>query len=93
MGVPRSDWKNESNAGAALERARAVHVHEIGCTASSGCLHVYATGPEIDIVPAQHDQLTHPQAVPIGHQDRGTVALTVVVAAGRPDHQLDLIFQ
>ena len=45
---------------------------------------------EVDLIPAQVDQLTDPQAVPIGDEDHGGVAVTPAVLAGRLDQLLDL---
>ena len=45
---------------------------------------------EINLVPAQVDKLGHPQAVPIGRQDHGGVAVTVAIALGRFHQALDL---
>ena len=45
---------------------------------------------EVDLIPAQVDQLADPQAVAIGDQDHGRVPVAPAVLAGRLDQLLDL---
>ena len=45
---------------------------------------------EVDLRPAQVDQLADPQTVAIGDKDHGRVAVTMAVVLGRPDQALDL---
>ena len=45
---------------------------------------------EVDLVPAQVDQLADPQTMTIGHQDHGGVAVTVAVVLDLVDQTLDL---
>ena len=46
---------------------------------------------EVDLVPAKVADLGSPQAVPVGQQDHGGVAVTVAVAPGGLDQRLDLV--
>ena len=60
----------------------------IGCVAGVPCLTrrtCRVTGIEIDLIPTQIDQLADAQAVTIGHQDHGAVALAVAVVPGSID--------
>jgi hypothetical protein len=45
---------------------------------------------EINLIPAQGDQLTHPEALPVGHKDHRGVAMGVAIVLGCPDQPLDL---
>ena len=45
---------------------------------------------EVDGVPAQRDQLGRPQAVPVGDQHHGGVAVAMAVLAGGRDQPSDL---
>jgi hypothetical protein len=38
---------------------------------------------EVDLLPAEIDQLRHPEAVPVGHKNHRGVPLAVAVAFGR----------
>ena len=45
---------------------------------------------EVDAVPPQRDQLRRAQAVTVGKQDQGGVAVAVAIGAGGGDQLLDL---
>lgn len=45
---------------------------------------------EVDRIPAQRDQLNRAQAMPVGEQHHGGVAMPVSVVARRLDHLLNL---
>ena len=45
---------------------------------------------KIDGVPAQRDQLARPQAVPVGDQHHGGVAVAIAVLASCSDQPIDL---
>ena len=51
---------------------------------------MHAAVGEVDGVPAQRDQLGRPQAVPIGDQHHGGVAVAIAVLAGGSDQPIDL---
>ena len=46
--------------------------------------------PEVHLIPTQVDQLGRSQAVPVGHEDHGRVAVAPAVALGNLDEPLDL---
>ena len=46
--------------------------------------------PEVDCVPTEVANLGSPEAMPVGEQDHGGVAVAVAVAFGRLDQRLDL---
>jgi hypothetical protein len=48
---------------------------------------------EIDLLPAQVDQLGDPKAVPIRHEDHGRIPVAVAVALGGLDQPFDLGLQ
>ena len=45
---------------------------------------------ELDLIPAQVHQLGRPQAMPVGHQDHGGVAVAIAVVFGGLHQPLDL---
>ena len=52
--------------------------------------HMEAAMGKIDGVPAQRDQLARPQAMPVGDQDHGGVAVAIAVLASCRDQPIDL---
>ena len=46
---------------------------------------------EVHLIPAQIDKLTRPQAVPVGDQDHGRIAVAVAVVLGGIDQPLHLL--
>ena len=51
---------------------------------------MHAAVGKVDGIPAQRDQLARPQAVPIGDQHRGGVAVAMAVLPGSSDQPSDL---
>ena len=51
---------------------------------------MHAAVGEVDGIPAQRDQLGRPQAVPIGDQHHGGVAVAMAVLPGGSDQAIDL---
>ena len=51
---------------------------------------MHAAMGEVDGVPAQRDQLGRPQAVPVGDQHHGGVAVAIAVLASGRDQPIDL---
>ena len=52
--------------------------------------HMQAAMGKVDRVPAQRDQLARPQAMPVGDQDHGGVAVAIAVLASCRDQPIDL---
>ena len=51
---------------------------------------VQGRGVEVDLIPAKVGEFGHTQAVAVGDEDHGGVAMTVAVLAGGLDQALDL---
>jgi hypothetical protein len=58
--------------------------------AALGAPNVQFAGREVDIVPAQGNQLRSPQTVPIGYQDGRSVSVAPSVVTGSVDQLFDL---
>ena len=58
-----------------------------------GPLNVDGGGVEMDLLPAQVDQLADPQGMPEGHQDQQPVASRVAAFVGCSDQLVDLGFR
>src|SRR5262245_53228008 len=58
--------------------------------AAFGTSYVQFAGREVDIVPAQGDQLRSPQTVPIGYQEGRSVPMPPPVVTGSVDQLFDL---
>jgi hypothetical protein len=77
----------------APERPQLVPLDRVNAWRSPlGAADVQAAGIELDLVPLQIADLGRPQAVPIGNQDHGCIAMTVPARlAGRGHQFLDLV--
>ena len=61
-----------------------------GRRAALGPIDVQPAVAEVDRIPPQRHQLGRPQAVPVGEQDHGGVAVAVAIEPGRRDQPGDL---
>jgi hypothetical protein len=57
-----------------------------------GAADIDSRGIEVDLLPADIDQLTHPQGVPECHQDQQPIADWVAAVAGGGNQAIDLAF-
>ena len=95
-GAPRSEVKHERRLGIllALEPAQRAHLVAHDRVRARGArldpADVQCRLVEVDLSPAQVDQLADPQTVAIGDKDHGRVAVAPAVVLGRPDQALDL---
>ena len=64
-------------------------MHRVGAVLRAA--HVDLGMREVDMVPAQIDQLLRAQAVAIRDQDHSRVAMTMPIVPGRLDELLDLV--
>src|SRR5215831_21403744 len=71
----RLSWRKARTAGNGMDSWRTI----------LGSIDVQSTVTEVDSVPTQGHKLAYPQAMPIGDQDHGGVAVAMAVAAGGDD--------
>ena len=62
----------------------------MGWVAGVPAADVQGRGVEVDLNPAQIGKLADPQAVAVGDQDHGGIAMTAAVALGGVHHGFDL---
>ena len=95
-GEPLSEVNTKADFGSCSRCSRRkarISSPRIGCVAGVpflGPANVQGGGLEVDLIPAQIDKLTDPQAVAVGHEDHGRITVTPAVVSGGLDQLLDL---
>jgi hypothetical protein len=94
-GEPRSLTKTKGDDGLSVQPAQGPQLVALDRVGARGAVldppDVKHRAVEVDLVPAEVADVGCPQAVPVGEQDNGGVAVTIAVAPGRLDQRLDLV--